>query len=185
MAGRYSALLRKQMTEASKKATVRDWRSPSGKDAVGLMMQLAQSAKARSKKKGVECSITGDDLIQLLDQQGFRSAISGRPFTFIQYRDRENGAPTRSPLNPSIDRFPDIGGPYKLENIRLITVHENIAISDFGEDVFADMAEVYLNYRRANGSWPVTLKNTDHEEAEKTNKEICGTMNKLKLDKVV
>lgn len=66
----------------------------------------------RSKKKGIACTVTPKDLMELFEMQKGRCAITGEPLTFVR-----NG--TTVLTNCSVDRIDSSRG-YTLDNLQLV-----------------------------------------------------------------
>ena len=104
-------------------------------------MDLAKKAWAamnRDRRRGRTSALTPVDLRRLLLRSGGRCEVTGLEFVFDQ-----QGGWARHPFGPSIDRIdPDL--PYSFENCRMVCTAANVAINEWGEAVFAQVAEAYL-----------------------------------------
>lgn len=100
-----------------------------------------ESARRRAVKAGLPFSLTFPDLIRLIEAQHFECALTGIPFDMTECGQR--GEAFRKPLRPSIDRLEAAHG-YVLENIRIICTAANVALNEWGEDIFYLMASGYL-----------------------------------------
>lgn len=92
------------------------------------------SARHRAKKSGVEFTLTLVELAALFDRARGRCELTGIPFVF--------GTKTiqaEKPWIPSIDRRDPTKG-YTFENCRIICLAMNIALLNWGEDVFHRIA---------------------------------------------
>lgn len=109
---------------------------------------LIGAAKYRASRKNVPFTITRDDVLVLLTSQHYRCSISGLPF---QIRSERGVSASRDPWRPSIDRIdPSLG--YAPGNCRLICTAANLAINEWGEDVFLTLARGILDRKRERGS---------------------------------
>lgn len=102
------------------------------------MGRLVSGAKARSVSKKVPFDLDNQFLIDLWNKQEGKCPISGRSF------DLENSEYKSNPNAPSLDRIvPEKG--YIKGNVRLVTWHVNMAISEFGEDALRLLCKDILN----------------------------------------
>ena len=107
---------------------------------------LISGAQKRAKARGLEFSITADDLVAMFDAQRRRCAVSGIPFSLT---DRgTNRRVFRKPLRPSLDRRDPSRG-YTLDNIRLVCTAVNVALNEWGETLLRRVAEGVLRNVRA------------------------------------
>lgn len=95
-------------------------------------------AKNRARAKSLEFDLDRDHLISLWDDQDGCCALTGLKF--------ELGATGIKgqvhPRAPSLDRItPSLG--YVKGNIRLITYHMNVALSEFGVQEFENLVRAY------------------------------------------
>jgi len=77
-------------------------------------------------------------LIKLFERNSGRCALTGMPFRLEHYEKSR-----RNPYAPSIDRI-DNGLGYTEGNVRLVLTFVNLAIADYGEDVFRRVATAYI-----------------------------------------
>lgn len=82
-----------------------------------------------------------DDVEQLLHDQDYRCALTGLRFEMAN--DYGGRKLFRMPLRPSLDRIePKVG--YVPGNVRLICTAMNVALNEWGEDVFTVLARAYI-----------------------------------------
>jgi len=113
---------------------------PRGKEKhKSLYYRLLWTAKNRALRDGICFDLTEDDLHRLIQRAGGCCELTGIPFT-MSY----TGGGSRRPFIPSIDRISCSQG-YAFHNVRLVCLAMNVALSDFGEDVFARLAQGYLS----------------------------------------
>jgi hypothetical protein len=84
-------------------------------------------AKSRAASRGMEFSITLDDLFDQGDRQGWRCAISNMRFVY------ESGAAWSNPYGLSLDRIDSSRG-YSKDNVRWVLVAVNAAMGQWGEE---------------------------------------------------
>lgn len=105
-----------------------------------LVRKLGQAKCAkRNKRKRRVVSVTIDDLLALLDQQGGRCAITGIELTHCG----------ESQSDASIDRI-DSNGEYELGNIRLVCVGVNMMRGRMGDE---ELGEWCINIAKGMGLW--------------------------------
>ena len=96
---------------------------------------IYKSAKRRALLKGVEFNIDKDDIQDLADRSGMKCEVTGIKFSWNK-PDKCRIAP----YLPSLDRIePSIG--YTKSNIRLVCWAANIALSDWGDEVFINICK--------------------------------------------
>jgi hypothetical protein len=110
------------------------------RDRVTWQYAVWESARRRARATGTEFTLTLADVEQLAADNAHCCALTGIPFDFAQL---QRGTESRRPFFPSLDRITP-KGPYSLANVRLVLVAMNIALSDWGEDVFRMLAQGYL-----------------------------------------
>lgn len=107
--------------------------------------RLSTGARNRAKSRNHDFSIDLDYLIYLWEFQEGTCTITGRKFDLSGY----NGVGKINPNTVSIDRIiPEKG--YVAGNIRLVTFHANMAISEFGLDSFILLAKDILKTSKSN-----------------------------------
>lgn len=112
------------------------------------------SARRRARAKGIEFGLTEADIIAMAEDADHRCAVSGIPFDYSPLLRGDQYS--RRPFFPSLDRIVP-KGPYTRENVRLVLVAMNIALSDWGEDVFRLLAIGYLD-TVGIGTWQWTKR---------------------------
>jgi hypothetical protein len=88
------------------------------------------AARYRAKKAEMPFTLVRADMISMLVRAGGRCEVSGLPFTIDRF-----SAAMRRPFVPSLDRIDSSLG-YTAENCRLVLFAINVALSDWGADVF-------------------------------------------------
>lgn len=106
----------------------------------GRVVELYRAAKRRAKEKGISFSLTTNLIEQMWNEQNNKCALTGIDFQIPQER---TGGKAR-PFAPSIDRI-DCSKGYTRDNVRLVCVAVNYALNEFGEVVFRQIAQAYLN----------------------------------------
>lgn len=106
------------------------------------LSRLCSMAKNRANTKQVPFDIDTQYLIRLWEEQQGCCALTGQEFDLTNWGSYGQV----NPRTPSVDRIiPKLG--YTKGNIRLITYHMNIALSDFGVEEFENLVR---NYRSVN-----------------------------------
>lgn len=103
---------------------------------------LCRGAGRRAKARGVEFSLTPDHLLDILGRQDYRCAVTRLRFSLTRLGERREVF--RMPFRPSIDRIDPKAG-YVPGNVRLVCFATNVALNDWGEDVFRALAEGYIH----------------------------------------
>lgn len=109
------------------------------------LQKLSYMAKNRAKMKNLEYDIDGDYLYSLWIEGNGCCALTGQSFDLTKW----GGKGQVNPQAPSVDRIePKLG--YVKGNVRLITYHMNIALSDFGTDEFERLIRNYMEINDAH-----------------------------------
>ena len=106
-----------------------------------ILDRLFLAAKKRATHDGRDFSITRDELTRIAQRQGWRCAVSGIEFSHDKARDH-----FRSPWRPSLDRI-DASRGYVPGNVRLVLVAVNIAMGEWGEATFLEIARATASRR--------------------------------------
>jgi hypothetical protein len=93
-----------------------------------------KNMEQRAKIRGIECSLSIQQLRDVLLRSRGRCELTGLRFT----REWVGGARTR-PYFHSVDRIDSAKG-YTLDNVRVVCFAANIAMNAWGEEVFAELA---------------------------------------------
>lgn len=101
--------------ESHSKEIQRNWRNTTDK---GYWSNKITSIKANCKAKGMDCSITREDLENLYEKQNGICVLTGRQLLKTRKKSQLDTC--------SVDRVDDSLG-YELGNIRLVTLQSNIA----------------------------------------------------------
>ncbi|MBK5958135.1 hypothetical protein CCR97_08385 [Rhodoplanes elegans] len=107
----------------------------------GALRVRVAAAKCRKVSKAVESDLTLDWALAEVERNGLRCAVTGIPF-FKEVKRATNW----DPYAPSIDRIVPARG-YVQSNCRIVLASINAALSDWGEEVFADIAKAFLSRR--------------------------------------
>ena len=120
------------------RATVSDRRAAETAQKVEACLKVRlQSAKERSRKRGLEFDLTLDWLLDTAKAQGFRCVLTGTRF----FKEGLSGS-QRDAYSPSLDRIDPSKG-YTMDNVRIVTVAANIMLQDWGEGVLKQVAKDY------------------------------------------
>lgn len=91
---------------------------------------LFSQVKKRSVKNKLDINITPEFIEQMLIENDYRCSI-----TRIKFNGRKYKGQRIRPWIPSVDRIDSRGG-YTKENVRLICASVNVALNQFGDDIF-------------------------------------------------
>lgn len=98
-------------------------------------------AKNRAVNKNLPFNIDGDYLVELWNESEGCCALTGRAFDLSSWGTKGQVNPDA----PSVDRIvPHLG--YVRGNVRLITYHMNISLSDFGTEIFERLLQSYREF---------------------------------------
>lgn len=106
------------------------------------LKKIWAGAKFRAKSKNLEFDITIDHLIDLWEASGSTCAVSNRKFDLTSYGDKGQVNPNA----PSLDRIIPSKG-YTIGNVRLVTYHTNVALSEYGLDALKNLASDIIAFR--------------------------------------
>lgn len=101
-------------------------------------------ARKNAKSRGIAFDLSRQDVLQIWERSGGRCELTGLQFDLF----KRNGY-RRRPFAPSLDRVLCSEG-YSVTNCRLVVVAINLALNEWGEDVFARIARAYLGQRERN-----------------------------------
>lgn len=140
------AMARKYATPEGRerlKANARRWReSKAGKESISLANKhrrradpagaMLKSLVGRAGREGIEVLLTREQVDRLL--LPMRCSATGLPLSWVW------DGPGKNPWAPSLDRL-EAGGPYSLENVRVVCWIFNLARSNWSDDTVRKMAE--------------------------------------------
>jgi hypothetical protein len=95
--------------------TARTWRNSTDK---GYWANKLTSIKANCRQRGMECTLTRTDLVELYEKQNGKCAVTGRELLKTRIKAQLDTC--------SVDRI-DSSKDYHLDNIRLITHQANLS----------------------------------------------------------
>lgn len=110
-------------------------------DYTRRLRRLAQMAKNRARSKGLDYNIDGDYLISLWNETDGCCALTGRQLRLEAWGSKGQVHPDA----PSVDRINPKKG-YVKGNVRLITYHLNVALSEYGTDIFESLVKSYMEF---------------------------------------
>ena len=112
--------------------------------AKGMFYSTLRNAKAR----GVENTLTIDDVLGMVARAGGRCEVSGIPFAF------DKAKASRRPWIPSIDRI-DCGVGYTPANCRLVCLAVNFAMNQWGLETLERIALAVRKRRKLPEHAPI------------------------------
>jgi len=112
------------------------------------LMLLLRNARKNSISRGLECTLTIDDLQHMSDRAGGKCELSGLPFEFGVAAEMADQQGRRRRLwAASIDRVNSRAG-YTPENCRLVCMAVNAARQEFGDAVLFKIARALSNIQQ-------------------------------------
>lgn len=105
--------------------------------------RLVIECRERAKKKNLPFDLDYDFLFELFEKQNKCCAVIGLDFSFEKvsnFRIR--------PWAPSVDRVDSKLG-YTKDNVRLVCIAVNLAINQFGDDIFNKMCKSYISFHES------------------------------------
>lgn len=97
-----------------------------------------RAARKRARRKGVSCSISFLDLLELWDKQKGRCALSG---------EKLNPAGGLSADSPSVDRIQCFGN-YELGNVRIVCYWANSGRQQQTDEEFVNRCQLVVSHQR-------------------------------------
>lgn len=104
-----------------------------------VMIPTLRGAATRARMRGMDYDLTERWVIEKLEEQNGRCALTGLPFSLAKA-----GMRGRDPFGPSLDRI-DCKKGYTPANTRIILLALNIMLTDWGEDVFQTVIAAYTS----------------------------------------
>lgn len=112
------------------------------------LMLLLRNARKNGASRGLECTLTMDDMQRMSDRAGGKCELSGLPFEFGVAAEMVDQQGRRRRLwAASIDRVNGRVG-YTPENCRLVCMAVNAARQEFGDAVLFKIARALSNIQR-------------------------------------
>lgn len=109
----------------------------------GLIGQAIRGAMDRMFKAGADPNDLTPAIDAMVARANGRCEVTGIPFS-----DQSVGGARRRPWVPTVDRI-DAAKGYEPGNIRLVCCAANIALNDWGDDVFNQMVDAAYRKRHA------------------------------------
>lgn len=140
----------------------RDWKT--------VAEMIHDRHKRAAVNRGIPFDLKPGEVYALMKRAGFRCAVSGIAFAkrFADYGKRD-------PWAPSLDRIENRQG-YTLENVRVVCLAANIAMSDWGLDVLIRLT------RGVHRSSLALADELTHHETSGDKKSHNSLMHLVKLD---
>lgn len=110
----------------------------------GWLYQMHSNLRRRCRDRNKSVRLSLDELHRIALRSAGRCELTHLPF-----QTRPGETSHKRPFFPSIDRI-DSSRDYDPGNVRLVCVAVNYALNDWGEDVFATIAEAYVASKLAN-----------------------------------
>lgn len=113
----------------------------------GRLKTLLSSAKGRALKKGLDYELSYDWLFEQYKKQEGKCLLTGIPLEFCVNADKSR---RYQPFSPSLDRIDPSKG-YTKENVRLVCTAINVAMNEWGEELYAKVCQAYIAKLSSDG----------------------------------
>lgn len=110
------------------------------------LLSIMWGARARAKRKGMECTITDSDILNLLLKQEGKCAATG----IIMKPSKQEGHKGKDPYTISIDRIDSTKG-YIEGNIQLVCIVFNEFKNSYSLDIVTEVCKNYIKYNEISG----------------------------------
>ena len=113
-------------------------------DAVptSYVTKLYHAAKCRAKRRGDKFTLTKNELMDLFERSGGLCEVTKIPFSF-----KKDSKFSKRPFAPSVDRISP-RGIYEKSNCRIVCLAANIAMNEWGQSVFEQVAIGFVRNSR-------------------------------------
>jgi hypothetical protein len=137
-----------------------------GRVPLDALRELLRNAKKNAKSRGLDCTLTLDELSTIAERSLGRCELSGIQFSYGVAKEARGQQSRRRRLwAPSIDRLDGRLG-YALGNVRLVCFAVNAARQEFGDDVLFRIARALSNIQQsAANSTPAAREENGHDQA--------------------
>lgn len=105
--------------------------------ALGRSKSLIKAAKQRVMKTGGKVTIS----VNWVEEQIVKGECA---LTGVKFDLNPSTKTWKNPYSPSLDRIDSSDKNYSFENTRVICTWANLALNEFGEEIFKEMIESYL-----------------------------------------
>lgn len=102
--------------------------------------RLYHNSKARAAKRGLEFSLSRDDIRGLVEKQGGRCALTDIRFDLLWKYGKDSST---NPFAPSLDRI-DCKVGYVRSNVRLVLFSVNAALNEWGTENFLQICHAMI-----------------------------------------
>jgi hypothetical protein len=111
------------------------------RSAKTMAANLLHSTRVNARTRGIEHSLTRENILQMLEATAGICSVTGVPLVFDRFKGRH-------PWTPSVDRK-DAKRGYTLENCRIVCTAANLAMNIWGEFVLETIVR-YAKSRERN-----------------------------------
>lgn len=139
----YRSYEHRKKVSAARQAEVVAAKTPAQKSELRIrqtLRKLFHSARQRAVKCGRTYTITSQQTEDLINRCQSACELTGMPFSL----DRKGCA--IGPFSPSLDRIDSARG-YEFDNVRIVCAAINLAMNQWGEDMFEEIARSYLAHK--------------------------------------
>ncbi|MFY8183530.1 MAG: hypothetical protein ACOVKL_04870 [Polynucleobacter sp.] len=105
-----------------------------------VLKAMLTSARSGASQRNISFDLSIYQLVILANKAAGKCMFSGIPWDYSTQSKKTNKAIWK----PSLDRI-DASKGYEEGNVRLICIAANLALMDFGDDVFARLATAFVN----------------------------------------
>lgn len=113
------------------------------------MREGLKGARSRSQTRDLAFNLSMDWLLNTVEQQDFRCALTG-----IEFYSKHTSSGKTNPFAPSLDRIDPKKG-YTTDNVRIVILAVNLMLLDWGPEIFEQVANSFRYWKRHKTGKPM------------------------------